>query len=149
MLTLDRASPAAAHWTELQYLQFFQSGPEAAERLVLIAESISEASTEDTASKVVGFLVAKRIADEWELENIVVAEEARRKGFGKRLLEALLAAARQTNGRAVFLEVRESNLAARGFYERMGFHESGRRKLYYSNPSENAVLYRWDRPSCA
>jgi hypothetical protein len=58
------------------------------------------------------------------------------------ILDALLASARKTNSEAVFLEVRESNEAARLFYEKSGFIQSGRRKSYYSNPLEDAVLYR-------
>ncbi len=88
-----------------------------------------------------GFLVAQRVDYEWELQNIVVAQSARRKGLGKRLLEGLLDQAAQTNG-AVFLEVRESNTAARNLYEKAGFELSGRRKSYYVDPSEDAVVYR-------
>jgi len=90
-----------------------------------------------------GFIVALQIAPEWELENIVVSPAALRKGIGKRLLQALLDAARKTNSQAVFLEVRESNQGARSFYEKSGFAQTGRRKSYYSNPLEDAVLYRW------
>jgi ribosomal protein S18 acetylase RimI-like enzyme len=57
-------------------------------------------------------------------------------------LTALLDRARETNSERVFLEVRESNQAARAFYARLGFEQSGRRKLYYANPPEDAVLYR-------
>ena len=86
--------------------------------------------------------MAQHLAPEWELENIVVAPAARRKGLGKRLLEALLAAARETNSRSVFLEVRASNAAARSLYEKAGFEPTGRRKSYYTNSAEDAVLYR-------
>lgn len=55
-------------------------------------------------------------------------------------MEALLDEARQ-NGEAVFLEVRESNMAARRLYEKLGFAETGRRRGYYANPPEDAVLY--------
>lgn len=144
MLALNRASPTAAHWTEQQYLQLFQNGSDAPERLVLIAESSSKTLTEDTTSEVVGFLVARHISPEWELENIVVAPAARRKGLGKRLLEALLTMARKTNSTSVFLEVRESNVAARGLYERLGFRQTGCRTAYYVNPPEDAILYCLD-----
>jgi ribosomal protein S18 acetylase RimI-like enzyme len=80
------------------------------------------------------------------LENIVVAPAARRKGLGKKLLAALVAAAKETNSAAVFLEVRESNAAARTLYETEGFEPTGRRKFYYTNPGEDAVLYRRTLP---
>ena len=92
--------------------------------------------------RILGFLIAHHLAPEWELENLVVAPAARRRGIGKRLLEALLAAARETNN-SVFLEVRESNTAARALYENAGFEQTGRRPSYYASPSEDAILYRW------
>lgn len=105
------------------------------ERLVLAAE---DAST----GKLKGFLVARRVDLEWDLENIVVAADARRRGVGRGLMEAFLGRAKQSNSAAVFLEVRESNLAARTLYERTGLRQAGRRKGYYTGPAEDAVLYR-------
>ena len=62
-------------------------------------------------------------------------------GIGKQLMNTLLVQARQTNSDAILLEVRESNAAARRLYEELGFRETGRRKAYYTNPREDAVLY--------
>lgn len=86
------------------------------------------------------------MAPEWEIENIVVAPKVRRKGIGRQLVDALLAAAGETNSESVFLEVRESNAAARKLYESAGFQQNGRRKSYYSDPPEDAILYRKDLP---
>jgi [ribosomal protein S18]-alanine N-acetyltransferase len=58
----------------------------------------------------------------------------------------LLSAAKERNGEAVLLEVRESNLAARRLYEKTGFVQAGVRKSYYVNPLEDAILYRYDLP---
>jgi ribosomal-protein-alanine N-acetyltransferase len=131
MMHLDRQSPTAAHWTDVQYRQALQS--EGPARLLLVGESSSD---------ILGFLVARHLPPEWELENIAVAPTARRKGLGKRLLGALLSAARESSSSAVFLEVRESNAAARTLYEKAGFKPAGRRKSYYANPVEDAVVYR-------
>jgi ribosomal-protein-alanine acetyltransferase len=141
MLSLERQCATAAHWTEPQYRQAFQrEGPE---RLILVAgASLPVASRPDAGGGVLGFLVARHLAHEWELENIVVAPSARRQGLGNRLLNALFTAARETNSASVFLEVRESNASARTFYEKAGFEQSGRRKSYYTSPVEDAVLYR-------
>ena len=46
--------------------------------------------------------------------------------------------------KSLFLEVRENNTAARKLYEKTGFVEVGMRKNYYSNPTENAVLYKME-----
>jgi [ribosomal protein S18]-alanine N-acetyltransferase len=144
VVTVEHRCATAAHWTELQYRQALQG--EGPERLFVVAEdSLLIPATESgdgPSSGVVGFLIARHLAPEWELENIVVAHIARRKGLGKLLLNALLSAARETNSDSVFLEVRESNAAARTLYEKAGFEQTGRRKTYYTNPTEDAVLYR-------
>jgi ribosomal-protein-alanine acetyltransferase len=145
MMDLERQCATAGHWTEEQYRQAFQPG--GPERLSLVADaSVPIASGDESsaaaASGIWGFLVAQHLAPDWELENIVVAPTARRKGLGKRLLDALLAAARETNSNSVFLEVRESNAAARTLYEKAGFVQTGVRKFYYTDPPEDAVLYR-------
>jgi [ribosomal protein S18]-alanine N-acetyltransferase len=147
ILELEHDCPTAAHWTEKQYQQAFQHNS-AVERLCLVAkdESTPSASASSrAASGIAGFLVARRVDREWELENIVVAPALRRTGLGQRLLENLLMEVRAINGDRVFLEVRESNTAARSLYEKMGFLETGRRRSYYSNPQEDAVLYLLQR----
>jgi [ribosomal protein S18]-alanine N-acetyltransferase len=141
MTGLEQQCSTAAHWTAEQYRKAFQ--PDEVQRLVLVAESSEpHASRAGAGTELVGFLVARHLAPEWELENIVVTPTARRNRLGTRLLEALFATARQANGSAVFLEVRESNAAARSLYEGAGFEQTGRRKAYYTDPAEDAVLYR-------
>ena len=100
----------------------------------------------EPAADIAGFLVARHLAPEWELENIVVSPSSQRRGIGKALLRTLLLRARDADNGAVFLEVRESNAAARGLYESAGFRQAGKRKCYYLNPLEDAVLYRWPPP---
>jgi [ribosomal protein S18]-alanine N-acetyltransferase len=142
LLALERRCDSAGHWTEQQYLKMFQYERDGAARAVLIAESTLLEESLEEPSRILGFLVARHLAPEWELENIAVDPIARRKGIGRRLLNALLAEAGETNSHAIFLEVRESNAAARALYERNGFKETGRRRSYYRNPEEDAILYR-------
>ncbi len=145
MMFLEQESATAAHWTEEQYRQALQ--PDGTQRLVLVVEeSLPTAAHPEAATGILGFLVAHHIAPEWELENIVVAGAARRKGLGKCLLERLLSAARETDSLSVFLEVRESNSAAQTLYEKAAFERTGRRESYYANPPEAAVLYRRPLP---
>ena len=134
MIRLERQSPTTTHWTEQQYLDLLGAKRESPTRLALVTQ-------EDGSSALAGFLVARHSPPQWELENIVVAGEVRRTGIGKKLMDTLLVQARQTSSDAVLLEVRESNAAARRLYEKLGFQETGRRKAYYTNPSEDAVLY--------
>jgi ribosomal-protein-alanine N-acetyltransferase len=58
------------------------------------------------------------------------------------LLQEFLALARSRGTEKVFLEVRESNLAARRLYEKSAFSESGRRRFYYREPQEDAIVYQ-------
>jgi ribosomal-protein-alanine N-acetyltransferase len=133
MRTLLVRSPGVAQWSEAQLKELLGAG--APHRLSLVIESNESLS---------GFLVARSIAAEWELENIVIAESARRSGLGSQLLSALLEHARSSAARAIFLEVRESNLPARRLYEKFGFQPSGRRPGYYRGPCEDALLYSLD-----
>ena len=138
MMDLAAESATAAHWTEQQYRDLI-SPAVTVERLAIVAEgsTVSDSASPD----LLGFLVARFHAPECELENIVVSRAAQRKGIGRQLLDALKIASGETKCESVFLEVRESNQAARAFYERTGFQANGRRKSYYSNLSEDAVLY--------
>ena len=128
LLALDRDAPTASHWSEAAYRRLFT---EAAGRVVLVAEDQS----------VQGFIIGRDLGVEWEIENIVVATPAQRRGLGERLVCELLNRVRTLGARAVFLEVRESNRAARALYSKVGF-ETGRRKSYYRNPEEDAILYK-------
>jgi len=84
-----------------------------------------------------GFLLAScPIGDEAEILTLAVDPACRRRGVGGALLGAFLGGRR---GR-VFLEVRPSNLAARGLYGSFGFSERGRRSGYYTSPREDAIL---------
>lgn len=162
LMELERLAPTAAHWGDEEYRLAIEPVGNAPERIVLVATS-GDSDTPGYKAKIpalsqrrrqawgteqiqrrgtpVGFLVALHVGQEWELENVVVAPEFRGQGIGAQLIEALLARVRATNSSAVFLEVRESNAAARKLYKNAGFQETGRRKLYYSHPAECAVLY--------
>ena len=84
-----------------------------------------------------GHAVGRDLAGEGEVLSIVVAPEARRRGLGSALLLALL---ERLEG-PTFLEVRASNVAARGLYAGHGFAEVGVRPRYYKD-GEDAVLMR-------
>ncbi|MBM4194510.1 MAG: ribosomal-protein-alanine N-acetyltransferase [Gemmatimonadetes bacterium] len=92
----------------------------------------------------VGYVVVRVAADEAEIANLAVAASARRTGIGATLLDAALASARARRCAAVFLEVRESNRAARMLYAARGFREVGRRTGYYRHPDEDALILRAD-----
>jgi ribosomal-protein-alanine acetyltransferase len=150
MIELDHQSPAAAHWSRKQYEDLFATSDSgSAQGFILVVEEIAEDADEvrtEIASgaphRMLAFLVAHRVDNEWELENIVVAEESRRRGIGSRLLGELINEARSRNGSAIYLEVRQSNQSARALYRKLGFEETGSRKGYYASQREDAILYR-------
>lgn len=74
----------------------------------------SEAGEADR--RVVGYIVFRMVVDEMEILDLAVAPDARRKGLGRRLVNAALEASARRDVRAVYLEVRESNAAARSLY---------------------------------
>src|SRR6266567_720989 len=134
ILELARESASAAHWPETTYRRVFEQKAPVCIALVISSESGDQARLQ-------GFLIARISDDECELENVVVHRQRQSRGLGLKLVHALVDAARNQNATRIFLEVRESNAAARGLYEKCGFTISGRRKLYYNNPAEDAVLY--------
>jgi ribosomal-protein-alanine acetyltransferase len=135
MMALEKHAATAAHWSTAQHQAVFTTpGPR---RLALVIEE---------GAVMQGFLVARSIRTEWEIENIAIAGPARRRGLGTRLLGEFLDGVRRENAESVFLEVRESNRPARALYERWAFILDGRRKGYYQNPEEDALLYRLHFP---
>jgi len=93
----------------------------------------------DLDGQVVAFVVTRRVApDELEVLNLAVAPSMRRKGVARALVRGVL----ETLEGAAFLEVRESNVAARKFYESIGFSALDRRPEYYSDPPEGAIVMK-------
>jgi ribosomal-protein-alanine N-acetyltransferase len=98
----------------------------------------------EAAGAVRGYVVAWFVLDEGEIGNLAVASEARRHGVGARLLDGAIAAVRRSNVDTLYLEVRDSNAAARALYASRGFVEVGRRRDYYRRPKEDALVLRLD-----
>jgi ribosomal-protein-alanine N-acetyltransferase len=96
---------------------------------------------------VVGYVVAWFVMDEGEIADIAVAPEVRGRGIGAVLLGSAVRAARTRGASAIYLEVRDSNAAARHLYATHGFTEVGRRRRYYRKPVEDALVLRLVLPS--
>jgi ribosomal-protein-alanine N-acetyltransferase len=94
------------------------------------------------ADGVAGYVIAQDAADEAEILNLAVAPAQHRGGIGRALVERALATLAGRGARRVFLEVRESNAAARALYAALGFEEVGRRPKYYRRPVEDAIVLR-------
>jgi ribosomal-protein-alanine N-acetyltransferase len=91
---------------------------------------------------VVGYVIAQHALDEAEILNLGVEPTRQRQGVGRALVQAMLAQLRDAGVATVFLEVRESNAAARRLYAALGFAHVGRRRGYYRLPPEDAVVLR-------
>ncbi|MBC7896175.1 MAG: ribosomal protein S18-alanine N-acetyltransferase [Cytophagaceae bacterium] len=91
---------------------------------------------------VAGYAIAYFAADEAELANLAVVPAWHRHGVGRRLLDAVLEAVHRDGAVEIWLEVRESNAAARALYDRAGFTEVGLRRRYYDRPVEDAIVMR-------
>ena len=91
---------------------------------------------------ITGYVVAWYVLDEAELANLAVAPGHRRGGMGRSLLDAALHDAERRRVANMYLEVRDSNTAARRLYASRQFVEIGRRKGYYRTPVEDALILR-------
>lgn len=92
--------------------------------------------------RVAGYVIAFALGPDAEVLNIAVEPASRGKGFAGQMLDVLLIDLGRRGVKAAFLEVRESNTAARGLYGSRGFREIGRRKNYYRRPVEDALVMR-------
>ncbi len=92
--------------------------------------------------RVVGFSVLYLAGTEGDLANLATAASARHSGVGRRLLAHVLELAQSRGAHTIFLEVRESNSAARALYHSVGFVDVGRRAKYYARPVEDALVLR-------
>lgn len=106
--------------------------------LMMVARVAS--STSETARPIVGFIVARELADEIHINNVAVRPEIRGRGIGRMLMKAALAWGRERHARQAVLEVRAGNDAASQLYRGCGFEVIGRRRRYYKSPVEDALL---------
>ena len=91
---------------------------------------------------VVGYVGSQSVMGEADMMNLAVAENCRRCGIGKLLVESLVDHLKNNSVHSLMLEVRVSNQAAIELYVRSGFSTVGRRPGYYQNPKEDALILR-------
>lgn len=90
--------------------------------------------------RLLAYVTVSFVWDRGQINTVAVDPEFRGQGLAKTLLQQLIAHARQRGILALELEVRESNRAALGLYRGLGFATVGRRKKYYRDPTEDALL---------
>jgi ribosomal-protein-alanine N-acetyltransferase len=122
---IQAASPEASQWDPSDYLNY--------DLRVLVEDG-----------RLIAFSVSRQTApDEWELLNLAVAPAFRRRGAAQRLVKSILESRQTSTGVSVFLEVRESNLAARTLYKTLNFQEIDIRREYYDQPLESAIVMKF------
>ena len=92
--------------------------------------------------RVAGYIGSQTVMDETDMMNVAVHPDFRRKGIAEALVNALVENLQKMGSRCLTLEVRASNVPAITLYEKLGFSEIGRRKNYYRNPREDALILR-------
>ena len=111
-----------------------------ADVVMLVARTrASESSSQDNRA-IAGFIISRLVADELHVNNVAIRAEFRRQGIATRLLDAVLEWGRCKGAGTALLEVRAGNTVAQRLYSRCGFQVAGRRRGYYSQPVEDALL---------
>lgn len=121
-----RESPEAAQWA---LSDSFSDLPETI-RVLVAAEG----------GEVTGVIVVQIAGGDAEILNLAVRRDRRRRGVARALLLCVTRELRSTDAEGVFLEVRESNAPARALYEAEGFANTARRRAYYHDPTEDALV---------
>jgi [ribosomal protein S18]-alanine N-acetyltransferase len=125
VLSILRESPEASIWSEESLLESASRGL---------------AWTAELNGHLAGILIGRVAADEFEILNLAVGKECRRRGVATKLVGAAVESVGMEGARQSYLEVRASNEGAIALYAGMGFRVCGRRPNYYSHPTEDAVL---------
>ena len=92
----------------------------------------------------VGYVLTSMLPPEGEILRIAVHPAHRGRHLGHALMHAVTERARALGVQTVFLEVRSAGIAARALYRAHGFTETGVRRAYYRDPTDDAVLMRLD-----
>ncbi|HUZ46474.1 MAG TPA: ribosomal protein S18-alanine N-acetyltransferase [Terriglobia bacterium] len=135
ILEIQNSSRQASAWEEADYQQLLGDN----QGMVLVAETEGAVPPE-----ILGFAVFHKVGEESELWNLAVAPRHQRLGVAKALFQEARQRLQQAGVAAVFLEVRASNAPALGFYRALGFKTLMRRKQYYRDPSEDALVLSVD-----
>ena len=90
--------------------------------------------------RIIGYLAFECICSEGSIVEVAVHPDHRRKGIAREMIQDAMDDCGDLD--AVYLEVRESNIPAISLYKSLGFEEAGKRRDYYDDPKENAVIYR-------
>ena len=135
-MTLDDLEQVVA----IDQVSFSLPWPQRSFRFELTDNETSRCWVADLNGRVIAMIVGWLILDELHIATIATHPEFRGRGIGRQLLLHALKAAKAEGAVKSFLEVRESNVVAQEMYIKFGFVEDGRRKEYYKDNNEDAIL---------
>lgn len=124
----------------LDQISFSLPWPERAFHFEVTSNPAARCWVAEVDGRIAGMIVSWLLVDEVHVATIATHPEFRRQGIAQKLLIHTL---RYTSGEGAvssFLEVRESNLAAQEMYRKFGYEDTGRRKRYYKDNGEDAIL---------
>ena len=124
----------------LDQISFSLPWPERSFRFEVTENTASRCWVAEVDSRVIGIVVAWLLVDEVHIATIATHPDFRRQGIARRLLSHTLSHAMDEGASSSFLEVRASNLAAQEMYRQFGYEATGRRKRYYKDNDEDAIL---------
>ncbi|MBI1820837.1 MAG: ribosomal protein S18-alanine N-acetyltransferase [Nitrospirae bacterium] len=90
-----------------------------------------------------GYLCMWSLFDEAHILDFAIDPQFRRKGLGEKVILNVIERIKENKIKKIFLEVRASNEAAKSLYKKVGFLNLAERKGYYSNPTEDALIFQW------
>lgn len=125
---------------ELDQISFSLPWPERSFRFELTDNIASRCWVGEVDGRVVGMVVGWMLVDEMHIATIATHPDFRRQGIARTLLSHTLSHAIDEGAQSSFLEVRESNLAAQEMYRQFGYQATGRRRRYYRDNDEDAIL---------
>jgi len=125
---------------QIDQISFSLPWPERSFRFEVTENIASRCWVAEVDQRVVGIVVAWLLVDEVHVATIATHPDFRRQGIARRLLSYTLSRAMDEGAISSFLEVRESNLAAQEMYRQFGYEAAGRRKRYYKDNDEDAIL---------
>jgi ribosomal-protein-alanine N-acetyltransferase len=125
---------------ELDQLSFTLPWPERSFRFEVTDNPASRCWVFELDDRIVGMIVVWLLVDEAHVATISTHPDHRRQGIAKKLLTYALRYMSKEGAVTSFLEVRENNLAAQEMYRKFGYEAVGRRKKYYKDTSEDAIL---------
>lgn len=125
-----------SHWGWAAYYAELQGS----NRPLMLVAPVAHPEGQYRTDRIAGYIAARLAAGELHINNVAVRAEYRRRGIGSALLNRILEEGKRRSASVAFLEVRAGNSVAQAFYEKCGFLRSGRRRNYYSDPKEDALI---------